>query len=101
MIRVQFKRFGDADPMPTWLDADVRAVSAEPFAFVDAGQGGITQGDIDDQTLIAPLSTFPVGAEVYVESEDVSDVLDDTDTTTERDTHIWWRATILGEGGQP
>ena len=98
MIRVQFQKFSEPDPVATWLDGSLRAVPAEPFVGdVDSGQGGITRADIVDATMMAPLSSFPVAAEVYVESEDAGDVLDDTDETTERQTRIWWRATVVGE----
>src|SRR5450755_862450 len=95
MIRVQFQKFGEADPVPTWLDGSVRAVPAEPFADVDSGQGGITLADIVDGSMIASLSTFSVDAGVYVESEDVTDFFDNAAATTESSTHIWWRAIIV------
>jgi hypothetical protein len=95
MIRVQFRKFSQPDETPTWLDGSVRAVPAEPFDDVDEGQGGITLGDIVDPAMIAQLDSFAVGSEVYVESEDVTDCLDDTDEATERETHIWWLATVM------
>lgn len=95
MVRVRFQHFGEADPIPTWLDGSVRAVPAEPLADVDDGQGGITRADILDDAMVLPLDTFPIGAEVYVESEDASDCLFDEDPEAERDSHIWWRAEVL------
>jgi hypothetical protein len=54
----------------------------------DVGHGGIIRRDIVDASLIAPLNTFAVGAEVYVESDDVMDG---------PNTRIWWRAIVLSE----
>jgi hypothetical protein len=96
VVPVVFKRFAEPDPIPTWLDGSVRAVPAESFADVDQGQGGITRGDIIDDAMIAALDTFPFGVEVYIESEDTTDCLDDETPETEQSSHIWWRATVLG-----
>ena len=98
MVRVRFERFGQPDLAPTWLDGATRAVPAEPFSDVDDGQGGVTRADIGDETIV-PLDTFMAGAEVYVESEDVSDCLDDETPEAERASHIWWRAVVLGPEG--
>ncbi len=98
MIRVQFQRFSEPDPIPTWIDGSVRAVPAEPFQDVDDGQGGITRADIVDGAMIGPLDTFGAGAEVYVESEDVTDCLEDETAEAERSSHIWWLAKILPPG---
>jgi hypothetical protein len=95
MVRVQFKPFSEPNPAPTWLDGATRAVPGETFGDVDQGQGGITRSDIIDETMIAALSTFATGTEVYVESEDASDCLFDDDTEAERTSHIWWSATVL------
>ena len=96
MIRVGLRRFGEADPVPTWLDGAVRTVPAASFVGdVDQGQGGITRADIVDETMIAPLSTYAVGVEVYIESEDASKSLFDETPETEHDSHIWWLATVL------
>jgi hypothetical protein len=95
VVRVQFRRFSELDPIQTWLDGSVLAVSAEPFEGVDSGEGGITRADILDDAMVLPLDTFPTGAEVYVESEDASDCLFDEDPEAERTSHIWWRAEIL------
>lgn len=95
MVRVQFHKFSDPDPMPTWVDGSLRAVPAEPFIDTDSGEGGITLGDITDETMIAALDTFPADAEVYVESDDASDCLDDSDEEIEKNTHIWWLGTVL------
>jgi hypothetical protein len=78
----------------TILAADTRAVSAEAYECIEAESGdtgGILRGDILDPD-IRPLGSFVDGDEVYVEGDDPDDVLDDTDDTTIRDTHIWWRA---------
>jgi hypothetical protein len=95
MVRVQWKRFSEPDAAPTWLDGATRAVPRETFGDVDQGQGGITRSDIIDETMIAALDTFPAGAEVYIESEDATECLDDTDEETEKNTRIWWSATVL------
>jgi hypothetical protein len=62
---------------------------------VDYWQGGITRADIFDDAMIAQLDTFPTGAEVYVESEDVTECLFDEDPDAERTSHLWWRAEVL------
>jgi len=98
MIRVQFKKFSHLDEAPTWLDPSVRAVSAAPFAAVDEGQGGISAGDIIDPEMVAPVGSFAAGSEVYVESEDVTDCLDDETVESEQVTHIWWLARIMMDG---
>ena len=95
MIRVQYARVSERDPIPTWVDGSVRAVPAESFAEVDQGQGGITRGDIVDDAMISSLDTFLPGAEVYVESDDATDCLDDETPEAEKSSHIWWRATIV------
>jgi hypothetical protein len=97
MIRVQFQKFGEPNETPAWIDGATLAVPAEPFlGDVDSGQGGITCSDIADESTIKTLAEFESGTEVYIESEDAEDCLDDTDTTTEAATRIWWRATVLG-----
>jgi hypothetical protein len=97
MIRVTFQRFSQPDPLPTWLDGSVRAVPTEPYDDIDDGQGGITARDIVDDASIARLDAFPVGADVYVESDDVTDCLEDETVETEAATRIWWLATIAHE----
>jgi hypothetical protein len=98
MVRLQFRKF--SDPGPTWVDGSVLAVPAEPFDDVDQGQGGITHSDIADETVIAPVDRFPVGAEVYIESEDAEDCLFDETPEEERASRIWWRATVLAPEGR-
>jgi hypothetical protein len=98
MVRLQFKKF--SDPGPTWLDGSVLAVPADPFADVDQGQGGITRSDITDETVIAPVDTFLVDAEVYVESDDAEDCLFDETVEEEKASRIWWRATVLAPEGR-
>ena len=95
MTRVQFKKFSDLDPGATWVDGSVRAVPAGPFADIDSGQGGITFSDILDEALIAGLSTYAVGTEVYVESEDADDCLFDDTIEEEKASRIWWRCVVL------
>lgn len=69
-------------------------VPAEPYAVLDDGQGGVIQSDLDPAH-VRPLSTFEVGADVFVKSPDPTDTLYDTTEQDEADTHIWWRATIV------
>jgi len=95
MIRVRYTRSAVDDPTEVWIDGSVRAVHAGPYTDLDEGQAGITQGDLKAED-IKTLDTFEPGSEVFVESDDASDVLDDTDATTERDSKIFWRARILG-----
>lgn len=94
MIRIRYTRTPDDDPTEVWIDGSVLAVAAAPYAELDDGQGGITRGDIKDED-IKTLDTFGPGAEVFMESDDSTDVLDDTDTTTERETKIFWRTTLV------
>jgi hypothetical protein len=94
MIRIRYARSAEDDPSEVWIDGSVLAVGAEPYAELDEGQGGITRGDIKDGDLRA-LGTFEPGAEVFIESDDPTDVLDDTDTTTEQQTKIFWRAVLV------
>jgi hypothetical protein len=94
MIRVRFTRSAENDPTEVWLDGTILAVAAEPYAELDDGQGGITRGDIKDEDIRA-LDTFEPGSEVFVESDDPQDVLDDTDATTERETKIFWKAVLV------
>ena len=94
MIRVVLKKFGEPDPVPTWLDSDVRAVPAASYCALDEGQGGVTRADIRTDDIVT-LDQFAPGDDVFVESEDPEDILDDTDVATEVETRIWWRATIV------
>jgi hypothetical protein len=84
------------DPRPTWLPGDARAVRAGPYVRLDNGQGGVVRGDINVED-IQHLAAFTAGEEVFVESEDEADVLDDTDDRMADDTRIWWRASVQGE----
>lgn len=87
----------------TLLDGATLAVPAEPFGDVDSGEGGITRADIGDDALILPVERFPLGAEVYIESEDPEDCLFDDQETPDAEvtSHIWWRATLLGHEEAP
>ncbi len=98
MIRIRFTRDSENDSPEVWLDGSVLAVAAEPYVDLDEGQNGITRGDIKDADL-KTLDTFEPGAEVFIESEDADDVLDDSDEASERDTKIFWRAVIAERGG--
>jgi hypothetical protein len=93
MIRIRYTRDSETDSPEVWLDEATRAVRAELYAGVDEGQGGVTFGDLKKED-IGTLVGFDPGAKVIIESHESDDVLDDTDPTTERDTRIWWRATI-------
>jgi hypothetical protein len=95
MIRVRYTRSHEKDSTEVWLDGSVAAALAEPYAAIDEGQGGITRSDIKDED-IKTLDTFEPGAEVFVESEDPEDILDDTDRESEVATRIYWRA-VIGE----
>ena len=79
---------------PSHVEPDARAVSAERYGYVDddAGNpGGITRAEIGEGD-IRQLSEFGDATEVFVESEDPDDVLDDEDPNGSR---IWWRGTTL------
>jgi hypothetical protein len=50
---------------------------------------------------IKTLGSFKIGDEVFVESDDPTDVLDDTDAQTEAMTRIWWRARLVAPAHDP
>jgi hypothetical protein len=83
---------------PRDLPADARAVRAEPYLALDDGQGGLTAAEVDPHE-VERLDAFELGADLYVESSDPEDALDDTDEETERLTRIWWRASLVGAIG--
>ena len=85
------------NPTPHELPSDTQAVPAEPYLALEEAHGnpgGITRAELLDSD-IRPLSSFEDGALLYVESDDPTDVLDDTDEDTERLTRIWWRAVLV------
>jgi hypothetical protein len=87
----------DDQPNPRVVAGGTRAVPADLYASVDeaAGNpGGVTRADLTDADIRA-LSEFVDGQEVYVESSEPADVLDDTDDTTATATRIWWRARVV------
>lgn len=94
MIRVRYTRFLENEP-DVWLDGSVRAVRAETYADLDDGQGGVTRADLKTDDILT-LDQFALRDDVFVESDDPTDVLDDTDIATEVETRIWWRAVIVG-----
>jgi hypothetical protein len=103
MVKVRFAKLDpedDAERQDTWLNGDTRAVLSAPYADLDEGQGGLTFSDLrpDD---IKMLSEFAVSTTVLIESDDPTDVLDDTDETSAEMTHIWWRVVILPSEGSP
>jgi hypothetical protein len=100
VIRIRYARFPETDLTEVWLDGSVQAVPAEPYAAIDEGQGGITRGDIKDAD-IKTLDQFEPGAEVFVASDDPEDVLDDSDSASERDTKIFWRARLVRDEPTP
>jgi hypothetical protein len=85
---------GGPPDTPVWLDTETRAVPAAPYAAIDQGHGGVTRADLRDDD-IRPLRTFEPGDEVFVESTDPEDVLDDADAQQENATRIYWRAMIV------
>jgi len=95
MIRVLYARDSESDSPEVWLDGSVLAVAAEPYVDLDEGQGGVTRGDVNEED-IKTLDHFASGDEVFVESHDPEDVLDDETEELERNTRIWWRA-FVGE----
>jgi hypothetical protein len=81
------------DDRPTELPGDTRAVMASAYAWCDIGQGGVTAEEIDLAD-VAAIITYPVGSELFIESADPTDCLDDADATTVAATKIWWRAVV-------
>ena len=82
---------------PRLLPSDVRAVGAEPYLALEEAHGnpgGLTRADLLDND-IRPLGSFEDGDEIYVESDDPTDVLDDTDDDTIAATRVWWRARLV------
>jgi hypothetical protein len=79
-----------------WLPEETRAVAGEKYAHLDEGQSGITRADINDED-IRTLGSFKLGDDVFVESEEPDDCLDDSDEQREKDTRIWWRVTLVAE----
>jgi hypothetical protein len=98
VIRIRYTRSAEDDPTEVWIDEDTRAVRADSYASLDEGQGGITRAEIKSDDL-ETLAKFGSGDDVFVESDDDTDVLDDTDIGSEIETRIWWRATIIGPAG--
>ena len=79
---------------PEHVADDARAVRAGPCAHVhvEAENMVITRAEIDADD-IQPLSTYAIGAKVYIEGEEGESLNDDDDTGGSR---IWWRAVITG-----
>ena len=77
------------------LDPRTPAVHAESYERFDEGQHGITRGKIADAD-IEPLGVFKKGVLIFVESDDVDDVLDPSGAASRDLTRIWWKATVLG-----
>jgi hypothetical protein len=78
------------DDRPTELPGDTRAVMASAYAWCDIGQGGVTAEEIDLAD-VAAIITYPLGSELFVESDNPDDCLDDTNGATAAATRIWWR----------
>ncbi len=84
MIKVHFAKLDPDDDVQrrdVWLNGDTRAVLSEPYADLDEGQGGLTYGDLRPED-IRTLAEFEPGTTVLIESEEPTDVLDDTDEAT-------------------
>ena len=94
-VRVRYVVEFPNDDRPTELPSDTRAVFAESCAEYDIGQGGVTFEEIDPDD-VRPLATFPLGSELFIESSNPSDCLDDTDDETAAQTRIWWRVIVVG-----
>ena len=82
--------------VPEDVPDDARAVPAGPCAHVNVNDEienmVITRAEIDADD-IQPLSTYAIGAKVYIEGEEGESLNDDDDTGGSR---IWWRAVITG-----
>ncbi len=97
MIKVHFAKLDPDDDVQrrdVWLNGDTRAVLSEPYADLDEGQGGLTYGDLRPED-IRTLAEFEPGTTVLIESEEPTDVLDDTDEATGAMTRIWWRVVVM------
>jgi len=97
-VHVQYVVEFPNDDRPTQLPPERRAVLAESCAEYDIGQGGVTFEEVRPEDVQA-LGTFEVGSEVFIESPNVSDCLDDTDDDRATRTRIWWRAVVVEQVG--
>ena len=93
-VRVRYVVEFPSDDRPRELSPNTRAVLAESCAEYDVGQGGVTFEEIDPGDVRA-LGTFAIDSELFVESPNVSDCLDDMDDDTAARTRIWWRAVVV------
>lgn len=96
MTRIRFtRRFVDDDPTSNCLDESTRAVPcSKRYAEIDNEGGAITFMDVRPED-VRPLGEFSPGDEVFVESDDPNDVFDGETDGARRNTHLWWRATVL------
>ena len=93
MVRVRY--FSKDDPPEASLDENTRAVLlAGPYVQIDNDGGAIAFMEIKAQD-VKRLGEFCVGDEVCVESDDPRHAYDSETETAKRNTHVWWRATIL------
>jgi hypothetical protein len=94
MIHVRHLTAFPNDDRPTMIDGATNAVLAVTCAEFDMGQGGMTAEEVDVDE-VASLITFPLGSELFVESGDPNDVLDNATEETAAQSRIWWRIMIV------
>jgi hypothetical protein len=82
--------------VPEDVPDDARAVPAGPCAHVNVNDEienmVITRAEIDEHD-IRPLSTYPIGADLYIEGEERETFNADDETGGSR---IWWRGLVVG-----
>jgi hypothetical protein len=98
MIRIRY--FSKCDPPDASLDDDTRAVPcSERYAEIDNECGAITFMDLRPED-VKSLGEFSRGDEIFVESGDHTDAFDRETEAATRNTHVWWRATVIDGGGR-
>lgn len=97
MIRVRYVVAFQREDRPLDLPGDTGAVLAQLYKWCDIGQSAVTREEIHERD-VQPLGAFPIGSELFVESRDGRDSLDDTDAESTARTRIWWRVEIVGRG---
>jgi hypothetical protein len=93
MVRVRY--FSKNDPPDAWLDESTRAVLlVGPYVHIDNDGGAIAAMEVRPED-VKRLGEFSVGDEVCVESDDPAHAYDSETEEARRNTHVWWRATIV------
>jgi hypothetical protein len=97
VIRVRY--FSKDDPREVWLEESTRAVLlAGPYVDIDNDGGAIAFMEVRPPD-VKPLGEFFPGDEVCVESDNPTHAYDSENGAAKRNTHVWWRATVMDRGG--